>query len=63
MVMSQTCWQAPTYIPESLKLLAYSWFQVPGPAALEEKMPYWAAVASAVVAGTVPSKKVDVAVR
>src|SRR5580698_925601 len=26
-VTLQTCWHAPTYMPESLKLLAYSWFQ------------------------------------
>src|SRR5580704_2907423 len=31
MVTSQAYWHAPTYIPESLKLSAYSWFHDAGP--------------------------------
>ena len=50
MVTPQTCWHAPTYIPESLKLLAYSWSQLPGPEAFEEKIPYCAAVVSLALA-------------
>ena len=62
MVVLQTCLHAPTYMPESLKLFAYTWFQVP-PEEFDEKIPYWAAVASASLIDPFGPKKVEVAVR
>ena len=37
--MSQSCWHAPTYMPESFWLFAYSWLHVAGPFESDEKMP------------------------
>ena len=47
---------APTYVPESFMLLAYSWYQLAGPAESLAKIPYSAPVASFF-------RNVDVAVR
>ena len=56
MVMSHTCRQAPDVHARVVEVAGVELVPGPGPWALDEKMPYWAAVASS-------PKKVEVAVR